>query len=170
MKKAFLFIFMISCAISCFAFSFPPSNNLVYSHHEYGNDKVIITRDKDLGSYSWHFGKGYGSSSDYDWFYVSVVTSEVNIKLVGKYPNEIVTSEINTTKKRIHVYYQPEGYTNCVLDEYYMENGKLMKVYHDIAIPVYVPENRNDWTAYHKTVEDYYDYWLKGLPPKKEIE
>lgn len=147
MKKTILFIALIIASVSCLAMSSPPADNLVYSYGQYGNDWIYITRGQGLGWYSWHLAdKGF------------------SVKINSEYA-------ISGTKE-VNVYYQPEGYTSSVMDRYFLKDGSLYKVAHDYQVPVDIPVNRADWTAYMKTTEDFYNNWKQGKPPppQKEIE
>jgi hypothetical protein len=141
--------------------STPPSENLVYKYWESEYDHVLATRvnpTQDLPDKGWYHWDING-----DLFIAKVTSSEIITvsdkgKIQTKYQSEV------------HAIYLPEGYTSSIMDIYYEKNGYLYKKYHDFPVPGIVPEKKNDWTAYHKTIDDYYNYWEKGKPPKKEGE
>jgi hypothetical protein len=153
MKKIILFIVIIVISMSCFAMSIPPisaqSDTLVYKYwqSEYDHVKVnrIISKDAEKGWYSWDL------SGD---LFVVKINDEYAIS---------GTREVN-------VYYKPSGYTKSIIDRYYTKEGYLYKVAHDFRVPLEVEENSASWTAYKKTIDDFYNYWKQDQPPKRETE
>lgn len=156
MKKVLLLIVLIAISISCFAMLTPP-DNLVYKYWKSEYDHVLVGRNKECGWYVWDINE-----------------DRLNVKVVS---DEAITT---SGTREVWVYSQPKGYVSSLRTVYYVNPGVTIAEYDnagylykkedEFSIPVRVPEKSLAWMAYFKTTDDFYNYWLEGKLPKKEME